>query len=326
MWGWLARTIDVAFARVIGRLGRHYFRDSTEADLRRPLSERLTAVPERRVHFVRERRTARGAVHCLLRVDRPDASIQTVCDFYRTGPARRLLVAYHHGLGEFPYDWSFRWIFLKSRAPAIPADYVCVCATSSGSRRELTNVPMAGIGAYMEMLCDSVAITAAVADRYRADYEHVVLAGTSLGGIVALLEAATTGRFDLNVSFLGGLDLLDVILHTSFSSLISRRFVNLCRRIPQRDHEHIARSLRQVQHRVAMINGTYDDYFRIERIQPLWAMCPHMWTRQIPYGHISGSLAGGVLRREFAAVLEAKGLLGSAPHRPEPAGTNPPQR
>ncbi len=316
MWGFLARNIDVAFARVIGRLGRGYFRASTAADLARPLEERLAGIAARRVSFQPDRPPATGASHCRVQVDRADASLATVCDFHRTGPDHRLLVVYHHGLGEFPYDWSFRWIFLRPSARDLPADYVCVCATGSSSRHVMTHVPMASIGAYMEMLCDSVAIAAAVAERYRSEYSHVALAGTSLGGIVALLEAATTRRFDLNVSFLGGTDLLDVILHTSFASLISRRFLNLCRASRPSDDDRLALLVRNAQDRIAMINGTYDDYFRIDRIRSLWASCPRMLTREIPFGHISGSMAGNVLRREFIAALRARGLVPGPPSPP----------
>lgn len=314
MWGLFARALDIAAAWLGGRR-LQFFGRTDEADYRRSLHDSLRRrldyeariVPCSDIHAVHEplpigRGVRPSATHGLL-IDRGGEIVETSFDYFARGYRGKLLIVYHHGLGEIPHDLSFRWLLQRPRGPRIPADLVCYRATGHRDYAELNHL-LARLSGFQTLVGDGMMAMRAIARAYRKDYERVVCFGASLGGIVAIVEAGLSASFDLNVSLLAHLDLVEVLTATSFRRMVDRDFLVRCPVELVRAGTDGDRFLAAAQGRLAMINGIHDDWFRIQRARDTWNRFTRIRHHEIRHSHISAGGATRAVRRALLGALQ----------------------
>jgi hypothetical protein len=207
-----------------------------------------------------------------------------------------------------PQDMSFRWAFLRAKGPEIPADLICYHATAHHTLRELNRL-LSTLGGFQKLVGDGMMAVRAIARAYRRHYERVVFVGASLGGIVGIAEAALSGSFDLNVSLIAHLDLVELITISSFRHLIDKDFRARCPAELIRAGIDADRFAAAAQRRLVMINGVHDGYFRIDRAREWWAKFGRIGHYEIPQGHISAAMATRTLRRNLMNAMRERRVL-----------------
>jgi hypothetical protein len=319
MWGPAARAMDLMVACLVARKVR-FFGNTGPSDYRRsfhdylrerlkyearicPPSSAADAYPP-----VAPGRRSPPSARLALQIDRGGEIVDTCLDYFARGYRGRTLIVYHHGLGEIPQDMSFRWAFLRAKGPEIPADFICYRATAHRTYRELNQL-LSTLGGFQKLVGDGMMGIRAIARAYRRHYERVVFVGASLGGIVGIAEAAMSGSFDLNVSLIAHLDLVEVITLSSFRHLIDKDFRDRCPAELIRAGIDADRFAAAAQRRLVMINGIHDGYFRIDRAREWWARFGRIGHYEIRQGHISAALATRTLRRILLDALYERRIL-----------------
>jgi hypothetical protein len=129
------------------------------------------------------------------------------------------LLVYHHGIGEMPYDKSFRGIF-RHRA-SIPAHLVAIRAPFH--RTWLDLIPgLATLHNFLAMCAVSIRLVESLRDLFVArGARGCLVAGTSLGGFVGLMHHLVYGTADAYVPLLAGPDLAHVMLSTHFQRFLA---------------------------------------------------------------------------------------------------------
>ena len=210
------------------------------------------------------------------------------------------VLVYHHGIAEMPYDRNFRGIF-RTRQP-VPAHLVAVQAPFHNSWLTLRE-GISTLSHFMTMCAVSVILMEAVRELLSAKgATGSVMAGTSLGGFVALLHHLRIGTADRYVPLLAGPDLAHVML----TSLLQRFLA------PE--------ALAQASHIQSLLD--YRSAFQAsdtQRVYPLLArydldvMFAHhhacyaesgVPVTSIDRAHITGSLAFRALRQHLLACLK----------------------
>jgi len=319
MWGPLARALDVAVAysaghqaRFFGRTGESDYRRSFHDYLRGRLKYMPRIDPPPRV-ATGDPRTAEGrrappTATYRLQIDRGGELVETRFDYFARGYGGRVLIVYHHGLGEIPQDMTFRWLLLRGRGPEIPADLICYHATGHHTLRELNDL-LSTLGGFEKLVGDGMMAMRAIARAYRRHYDRVVCFGASLGGLVAIAEAALSGSFDLNVSLIAHLDLVEVISATAFRHLVDRDFLARCPLDLVRLGIDADRLAAAAQRRLVMINGIHDAYFRIGRARELWQRFERIGHYEIPQGHVSAAGATRTVKRALLTALRDRQVV-----------------
>jgi hypothetical protein len=213
-------------------------------------------------------------------------------------PALPVLI-YHHGLGEMPFDRTFRFIF--GRRVPVEAHLVAVRAPFHRSHLDCCR-GLATLNRFLAMCAVSVTLVETLRSALAArGAQGCLVAGTSLGGFVTLLHHLTFGTASGYAPLLAGPDLAYTLLATPF-----RRFV--------------ARQARaQSAHLSARLDFRQD--FRagdMRRVFPLLAQhdlcmpCAHhraeyaasgIPVTTIGRGHLTGSLAFAALRAHLLTCL-----------------------
>jgi hypothetical protein len=218
----------------------------------------------------------------------------------RLGPRPELpLLVYHHGIGEMPYDKSFRGIF-RSRVP-IPAHLVAVRAPYH--RTWLDLVPgLATLGNFLALCAVSVTLIEKLRRLFVArGARGCLIAGTSLGGFLGLMHHLTYGTAEAYVPLLAGPDIAHVMLDTHF-----RRFLapSACTNAARLQALLDCRQAFQASatQRVFPLLARYD----LDMLYAHHAACyaaSGVPVVTVERGHITGGLAFAALRRHILTCL-----------------------
>lgn len=320
MWGWLARMLDKVIAIVAARRYGRFFGRTTEADYKQSLYDRLRARLEHDARLSpspdgafpppdpsRGRRTKPSSTHTV-RIDRGGEIVETTYNYYARGHQGKLLIVYHHGLGEVPNEITFRRLLLSSRGPDIPADLICYHATGHRKPRDVGRM-LSTLSGFGTLVGDGMMAARAIAKAHRRYYRRVVYVGTSLGGLVGMAEAALSASFDLNIANIAHLDLVHCISETGFRRLIDPTFLNTCPLDLMRIGIDADRLMAAAQRRLVMINGIHDDYFDIEVARDYWSRFDRIGHYEIPHGHITACAATRTIKQTLLTILDDRRML-----------------
>ncbi|HVY61005.1 MAG TPA: hypothetical protein VHF22_05095 [Planctomycetota bacterium] len=181
-------------------------------------AEQAARPPEIRWPERLERRPGR------IRMRMPVMGFDTFLDFHPArDPGADTLFIYHHGLREFPHDGSAARILGRGRL-AERCDWVAIRGAHHDSRASVDARLTCSQESFARGLLSSVATVRAVARRLRGRYRHVVAGGMSMGGVIALIEAATGSAVDLTVPLMAGPDLEAVLLRSAFTRIVCPRY------------------------------------------------------------------------------------------------------
>jgi hypothetical protein len=126
--------------------------------------------------------------------------------------ANRPVLIFHHGLGEIPYDHTFRQIF--RRQTHVDAHLVAIRAPFHQSHIDCCR-GLASLDRFMAMCAVSVALIEAVRRTFvERGAVGSVVAGISLGGFVTLLHHLSYGTASRYAPLLAGPDLAHTMLST----------------------------------------------------------------------------------------------------------------
>jgi hypothetical protein len=131
------------------------------------------------------------------------------------------VLIFHHGLGEIPYDHTFRGIFRRD-APA-DAHLVAIRAPFHRSHIDCCR-GLASLSRFLAMCAVSVAAIEAVRQAFAArGARNCVVAGISLGGFLTLLHHLAHGTADTYLPLMAGPDLAHALLSTPCRRLLASR-------------------------------------------------------------------------------------------------------
>jgi hypothetical protein len=216
-----------------------------------------------------------------------------------SGASRPVLI-YHHGLGEIPYDHTFRLIFRRQT----PVDAHLVAIRAPFHRNHVDCCRGLGtLSGFMAMCAVSIALIEAVRLTFVAQgAQGSIVAGTSLGGYIALLHHLTYGTASRYAPLLAGPDLDSTLLTTPCRQFLARQAraepaeLSACLNFRAAFRASDAR-------RVVPLLGRYD----------LWMPCAHhvaayaangVPVAMIDRGHMTGSWAFAAMRAHLLACLE----------------------
>lgn len=212
-------------------------------------------------------------------------------------PAAPLLI-YHHGLGEYPYDSSWRRLFAESPPPSlhrvlVQAPYHTSWASplSEGFRR---------LQSIYQMLAGSLRIMALVQDFFENQGSpSTILAGVSWGGITSLVYEGQFQRVRAVVPMLASPNIAQSIL--DIAHLVGRPLS-----IAPGDllaHLDFTPVYRQIGNgHVYPLLGRHDLFFRWEHHAPLFRERPLV---TVPGSHLTNLWQIGPLRQHLYRVLAA---------------------
>jgi hypothetical protein len=218
----------------------------------------------------------------------------------RLGPQPELpVLVYHHGIGEMPYDKSFRGIF--RRPVPMPAHLVAVRAPYH--RTWLDLIPaLATLGNFLALCAVSVSLIETLRRYFVArGARGCLVAGTSLGGFLSLLHHLTYGTAESYAPLLAGPDLSHIMLCSHFRRFLAPSALN------QAAHLQALLDFRQAllaspTRRVFPLLARYDlDMLYAHHAAGYAASGIPVVT--IDRGHITGALAFAALRAHLLTCL-----------------------
>ncbi|MDF1664923.1 MAG: hypothetical protein P1V97_24390 [Planctomycetota bacterium] len=149
---------------------------------------------------------------------------ESYIDFHKSpGPNADTLVVYHHGLGEIPHDTLPHVLF---RHPKLRArcDWIAIKGIHHKSWAEVSGRLLRDRNTFIRSLVASAGVCKQIVQDIGPRYKHVVMVGTSMGGIISLVESCHEPQFQLYVPFIAGPNLADVMLKSSFRCMIHGAF------------------------------------------------------------------------------------------------------
>ncbi|MGH7143579.1 MAG: hypothetical protein ACREJ2_05515 [Planctomycetota bacterium] len=311
--GTLGRWIDyLVIGMACWKVGGVFSRNAKfKADLRERIDARTVrpieqaGLRQRQMNFTRHR----------VAIESDRGRQETFYDFYRRraggsnhvdggdrggSPRPRVLMIYHHGMGEVPHDHTFANLFL-SDDPLAGVDLVTMKATYHPPHLvpEPNDMYLADASFWVEMVADSVAVAESIAVSRRSEYDGIFLGGISLGGVVTLAALAHRDCFDLYHPMMVGPNLPAQLRHSLFMRFTSPQVVRSLEGDRDLAALNFQAAVEQHAERVHLIAGEFDPVFRIEPIRALAAALPALTVDVLPYAHIAGCLAGELLRRRL---------------------------
>ncbi len=266
------------------------------------LLDEVRAAPPR-IHWPTARKPGRTRV----RVDLPAMGQRTFFDLFRAKTERPdTLVVYHHGLGEIPHDIVMRTMRAGSRALRSRCDVVCVKGLHHKSWPTVNGKLVADRNVLVRSLVASASLVRAIAKDRRADYEHLIMCGISMGGVITLIESSREPRFDLYVPLLAGPNLPDVLLHSGFSRTVQSRWL-------KRERKAGWNSTLDMTDRLSTCEGPpilpllarSDRLFRVGEQQKSYARVPRANVTLCDGGHITAAVRVDVLGRHLLGAIGA---------------------
>ncbi len=219
----------------------------------------------------------------------------------RLGPRPELpVLVYHHGIAEMPYDKSFRGIF-PARHP-INAHLVAVRAPFHRSWLTVFS-GLVTLSNFVAMCAVSIKLIEAVRQLLAAHgAQHSVVAGTSLGGFLALMHHLNFSTADRYVPLLAGPDIADAMLSTHF-----RRFLAPAEALAQADHIRSLLDFRQAfqasdTRHVLPLLAQYDLDMRYDHHRACYTACG-VPVVTIARGHITGAITFAALRAHLLTCM-----------------------
>lgn len=219
------------------------------------------------------------------------------------------VLLYHHGIAEMPPTKTFHGLFPRWRS--VPAHLLAVRAPFHRSWWEL-KASMRTVQHFLAMCAVSVVLMETLRQALHAQgAQHCLIAGCSLGGVVALLHHITYNTAERYVPLLAGPDVAHVLLTTPYRYLL---------------HPHALRSAEVLQAQLNFAPAL--PAMAATRVFPLLArydvdMCyAHQQAcyaaRGIPVvaiarGHITGNLGFARLRAHILRQLRFVGQAASLP-------------
>jgi hypothetical protein len=238
-----------------------------------------------------------------LRVALPVLGVETFADFHPArAPGADTLVIYHHGLGEFPHDASAARILGRGRL-ADRVDWIALRAAHHETLRAMSDRLLLSHENFARSLACSVFVARALAAGLRGRYRHLVLAGVSMGGVIALIEAAIGSRFDLCVPINAGPDIADVLLRSSFARVVDRRYARRAGRALGAD---LPSRLAGEGPPIRAILATYDRLFRFDAQRAAYARIPRAAYEVISAGHVTAPIQFRAMAAFVERTLEAE--------------------
>jgi hypothetical protein len=236
-----------------------------------------------------------------LRLTMPAIDVETFADFHpaRSADADTLFV-YHHGLGEIPHDGSARAIFSCGRL-AERVDWIAIKGAHHDAPGAVFGKLLYSQESFARSLLSSVFAARALGERLRARYRHVVLGGVSMGGVIALIDAAIGSRFDMHVPLVAGPDLDHVLRRSAFARVVCPKYLKRCS-----DPAYLDGRLDLIPRLAAggppirAVLARYDRLFHLEPQRAAYARVARAEVEVVSGGHITAM----VRFRAVAAVLE----------------------
>jgi hypothetical protein len=213
--------------------------------------------------------------------------------------AARPVLIFHHGLGEIPYDHTFRWMFRRGT----PADAHLVAVRAPFHRSYIDCCRgLASLDRFLAMCAVSVTLIEAIR---RASVERgaqgSVVAGISLGGFVALLHHLTYGSASRYAPLMAGPDLAHTLLSTPCRGFLAAQALAQPERLPACLDFRQAFQASDAQ-RVMPLLARYDLWMPCAFHQAGYA-AKGVPVATIDRGHMTSSWAFAGLRRHLLSVL-----------------------
>jgi hypothetical protein len=295
---WLHESIDRLYIALMHRLVPPVFRHgSTSPSLYDHLAAVDLRMPPLASHgrYIVMARTMVGEVQAGFRL--------------RLGPRPELpLLIYHHGLGEIPYDHTFRWIF-RCRTPT-DAHLVAVRAPFHRSHIDCCR-GLATLNQFLAMCAVSVALMEAVRRALVArGAQGSVVAGISLGGFLTLMHHLAYGTASCYAPLLAGPDLAYTFLSTPCRQFLApQAWVEPANLVTRLDFRQDFRA--SATQRVLPLLARYDLWMPWAYHQTEYAASGVPVT-MIDRGHMTGSWAFAKLRAHLLEALRAAAREGTA--------------
>lgn len=211
------------------------------------------------------------------------------------------VVIFHHGLGEIPYDHTFRGIFPR-RIP-VEAHLVAVRAPFHRSHIECCR-GLATLSQFLAMCAVSVTLMEAVRVGFLArGAQGCLMAGISFGGFLTLLHHLTYGTASRYAPLLAGPDLAYTLLSTPCRGLLTPRTRTEPADLPFRLDFREAFRISDTQ-RIFPLLARHDLWMPFAHHQAEYAACGVPVTT-IDRGHMTGSWAFAKYRAHLLALLSA---------------------
>jgi hypothetical protein len=286
---WLHAGIDRLYIGLMHRLVPPLF---WHGSVSVPLQEHLAAVELRIPPLGADRRyavTGRAMV----------GEVQAGFRVRAASNATRPVLIYHHGLGEIPYDHTFRWIF-RRRAP-VDAQLVAIRAPFHRSHIDCCR-GLATLSHFLAMCAVSVTLIEGIRLAFAArGARGCIVAGTSFGGFLTLLHHLTYGTANRYAPLLAGPDLAYTLLSTPCRQFLSPE--------ARTQSEHLPICL---DFRHAFRAGDTRRIFPLLARHDLWMPCAYHQAEYvasgvpvtiIDRGHMTGSWAFARFRSHLLGVL-----------------------
>ena len=211
------------------------------------------------------------------------------------------VVVYHHGLAEIPYDKTFRGIFRAHLS--VDAHLVAIQAPFHRSWLDLSR-GLSTLERFMAMCAVSLQLVEAIRVRLITHgTQGCLVAGTSLGGFVALTHHLVYGTADSYVPLLAGPDLAHVMLDTQFRRFLAPQALTQAALIRQRlDLRQAFKNSNSA--RIFPLLARYD----LDMLYPHHRACyvdSKVPVLTIDRGHITGALTFATLRQHILTHLNA---------------------
>jgi hypothetical protein len=208
---WLHEGIDRLYIGAVHRLVPAVFRNGSIAA---PLQDHLAATVLQMPRLSANRRstlTARTLV----------GDVEAGFQWRSASSVDRPVLIFHHGLGEIPYDHTFRFIF--RRRMAMDAHFVAIRAPFHRSHIDCCR-GLASLNHFLAMCAVSIALIEAVRRAFvESGARSSVVAGIGFGGFLTLLHDLTYGTATRYAPLLAGPDLAHTLLSTPCRGFLTER-------------------------------------------------------------------------------------------------------
>jgi hypothetical protein len=213
----------------------------------------------------------------------------------------RPVLIFHHGLGEIPYDHTFRGIF-RRRTPA-DAHLVAIRAPFHRSLIDCCR-GLASLDRFLAMCAVSVTLIEAIRLAFvKRGAQGSVVAGISLGGFVTLLHQLTYGTANRYAPLMAGPDMAHTLLSTPCRGVLAKEA------LARPDHLLACLDFRDAfqasdAQRVFPLLARHDLWMPYAHHQAEYA-ANNLSVAIIDRGHMTGSWAFAPMRAHLLACLRA---------------------
>ncbi|MBO0764527.1 MAG: hypothetical protein J2P50_08060 [Hyphomicrobiaceae bacterium] len=285
---WFHEGVDRLYIEVMRLLIPPLFRSGSISP---PLRDHLAALELQMAPLVADRRRYTSTARTL---------VGDVAAGFRwrpgTNPSCPVLI-FHHGLGEVPYDHTFRGIF-RGRRP-VDAHLVAIRAPFHRSHVDCCR-GLASVSHFLAMCAVSVAHIEAVRSAFMArGARGCVVAGISLGGFLTLLHHLTYGTASCYAPLMAGPDFAYTFLSTPCRRLLAPRPAGQSLDL---DFSEAFRA--SDTQRIFPLLARHDVWMPFAHHQAEYA-ARNVPVAVIDRGHMTGSWAFADLRTHLLGLLEA---------------------